>query len=127
MQAEHGDRKVTRCNHASDQDIISLYSEADVFVYPSLYEGFGLPVLEAMACGCPVITSNVSSLPEVAGDAAILVDPQDPNAIARAIITVLKDDKLKRELSERGVEQAKKFSWEKTAQDFLEVFDRYKS
>jgi glycosyltransferase involved in cell wall biosynthesis len=66
-------------------------------------------------------------LPEVAGDAAILVDPQDPNAIARAIITVLKDDKLKRELSERGVEQAKKFSWEKTAQDFLEVFDRYKS
>jgi glycosyltransferase involved in cell wall biosynthesis len=66
-------------------------------------------------------------LPEVAGDAAILVDPQDPNAIARAIITVLKDDKLKRELSERGVEQAKKFSWEKTAQDFLEVFDKWKS
>ena len=127
MQAEHSHRKITRYNHASDQDIVYLYSEADVFVYPSLYEGFGLPVLEAMACGCPVITSNVSSLPEVAGDAAILVDPHDPKAIARAIIAVLKDDELKRELSKRGVEQAKKFSWEKTAQDFLEVFDKWKS
>jgi len=127
MQAEHSHRKITRYNHASDQDIVSLYSEADVFVYPSLYEGFGLPVLEAMACGCPVITSNVSSLPEVAGDAAILVDPRDPKAIARAIIAVLKDDELKRELSKRGIEQAKKFSWEKTAQDFLEVFDKWKS
>lgn len=127
MQAEHGDSKITRCNHASDQDIVSLYSEADVFVYPSLYEGFGLPVLEAMACGCPVITSNVSSLPEVAGDAAILVDPHDPKAIARAMIAVLKDDELKREMSKRGVEQAQKFSWEKTAKDFLEVFDSWKS
>ena len=127
MQAKNSDIKITRCHHLSDRDIVSLYNEADVLVYPSLYEGFGLPVLEAMACGCPVITSNVSSLPEVAGDAAILVDPQNPNAIARAIITVLKDDTLKRELSERGVEQAKKFSWEETAQAFLEMFDRYKS
>ena len=80
-----------------------------------------------MACGCPVITSNVSSLPEVTGDAAILVDPSDPKAIARAMIRVLKDDELKIEMSKRGVEQAKKFSWEKTAKDFLEVFNKGKS
>ena len=127
MQAGNSDRKITRCNHLSDHDFVSLYNEADVLVYPSLYEGFGLPVLEAMACGCPVITSNVSSLPEVTGDAAILVDPSDPKAIARAMIRVLKDDDLKREMSKRGVEQAKKFSWEKTAKAFLEVFDKGKS
>ena len=123
IEANNSDIKITRCNHLSDHDIISLYNEADVFVYPSLYEGFGLPVLEAMACGCPVITSNVSSLPEVAGDAALLVDPYDPTDIARAIITVLKDDELKRKMSKRGLEQAKKFSWEKAAKDFLQVFE----
>ena len=123
IKAKNSDIKITRCSHLSDRDIVSLYREADVFVYPSLYEGFGLPVLEAMACGCPVITSNVSSLPEVAGDAAILVDPHDSTGIARAIITVLKDDELKRKMSRRGLEQAKKFSWEKTAKDFLQLFE----
>jgi len=127
MQAKNSDIKITRCHHLSDRDIVSLYNEADVLVYPSLYEGFGLPVLEAMACGCPVITSNVSSLPEVVGNAAILVDPNDPKAIARAMIAVLKDNELKREMSKRGVEQAKKFSWETTAKDFLEAFDNWKS
>ena len=127
MQAKNSDIEITRCHHLSDRDIVSLYNEADVLVYPSLYEGFGLPGPEAMACGCPVITSNVSSLPEVTGDAAILVDPSDPKAIARAMIRVLKDDELKIEMSKRGVEQAKKFSWEKTAKDFLEVFNKGKS
>jgi len=84
--------KITLAGYLSDSEILSLYEEADVFVYPSLYEGFGLPVLEAMACGCPVIASNVSSLPEVVGEAGMLVDPYDVDALAQAISTVLQDD-----------------------------------
>ena len=96
-------------------------AEADVFVFPSLYEGFGLPVLEAMACGCPVITSNVSSLPEVVGDAALLVDPYNVEALAQAMLTVLEDDELKKEMSKKGIAQAQKFSWDKAGAEFLAV------
>ncbi|MGZ4852632.1 MAG: glycosyltransferase family 4 protein [Halobacteriota archaeon] len=113
--------RVRICGYVSDADIQSLYEEADVFVYPSLYEGFGLPVLEAMACGCPIIASNVSSLPEVVGEAGMLVDPYDIEALAYAVSTVLDDDELKREMSRKGIAQAQKFSWEKAGAKLLAV------
>jgi len=96
---------------------------AELFIYPSLYEGFGLPPLEAMACGCPVITSNTSSLPEVVGDAGIMVDPYDVNEIAKAIDLVLSNENLRNEMIEKGLKQAKKFSWRKTAEETLKVYE----
>ena len=113
--------KITLTGYVPDSEILSLYEEADIFVYPSLYEGFGLPVLEAMACGCPVIGSNVTSLPEVVGEAGMLVDPYDVEALARAMSAVLQDDELKREMSRKGIEQARKFSWEKASAELLAV------
>jgi len=121
LQMRNQDSKITFAGYLPDADILALYEQADVFVYPSLYEGFGLPVLEAMACGCPVIASNVSSLPEVVGDAALLVDPYDVGALAYAMLTVLEDDDLKREMSRKGVAQARKFSWEKAGEELLAV------
>ena len=97
-----------------DQTLAVLYRLAGVFVFPSLYEGFGLPPLEAMASGTPVITSNVSSLPEVVGDAAVLIDPYDPEAIADAMRRVLSDTDLSQELSLRGLERARHFSWDRS-------------
>jgi glycosyltransferase involved in cell wall biosynthesis len=111
--------KITMMGYVPDSEILSLYAKADVFVFPSLYEGFGLPVLEAMACGCPVITSNVSSLPEVVGDAALLVDPYNVEALAQAMFTVLEDDELKKEMSKKGIAQAQKFSWDKAGAELL--------
>jgi len=113
--------KITFVGYVPDSDLLSLYAQADVFVYPSLYEGFGLPVLEAMACGCPVITSNVSSLPEVVGEAALLVDPYDVDALAQAMLTVLEDDELKKEMSKKGIAQAQNFSWQKASDELLAV------
>lgn len=104
--------------------IEGLWSIADVFVYPSLYEGFGLPVLEAMARGVPVACSNASSLPEVAGDAALLFDPNDVSAIATALHRLLGDPAEARRLRERGLARARLFSWERTAQATLEVYRR---
>jgi glycosyltransferase involved in cell wall biosynthesis len=110
------------------QDLPAVYNLAKLFVFPSIYEGFGLPVLEAMACGTPVITSNTSSLPEVAGDAAVLVDPYDILGIADAISNVLADENNQREMAEKGLKNVKRFSWQKAAQEILEVFeDRYKN
>lgn len=105
-------------------DLVSLYNAADLFVFPSLFEGFGLPVLEAMACGTPVVCSNTSSLPEVAGDAAILVDPFDVDAIANAIIQVLRDQELAQDLCTRGLERVKGFTWENTARQTLQVYQK---
>jgi len=113
--------RITIRGYVSDAEMRSLYEEADVFVFPSLYEGFGLPVLEAMACGCPVIASNVSSLPEVVGEAGPLIDPYDVEALAHAMSTVLKDDDLKREMSTKSIAQAQKFSWEKAGTELLAV------
>lgn len=93
--------------YVDDDELIKLFRDVDVCVYPSLYEGFGLPPLEAMSCGCPVIVSNTSSLPEVVGEAGILIDPRDTNALANAIIKVLTDKNLKISLSKIGVERAK--------------------
>ncbi|MDO8886940.1 glycosyltransferase family 1 protein [Candidatus Oleimmundimicrobium sp.] len=106
----------------SDEDMSSLYSAAEALVFPSLYEGFGLPVLEAMACGTSVICSNVSSLPEVVGDAAIKVDPMDVDDISRAMRLITEDFSLRNELVEKGLARVKEFSWEKTASKTLEVY-----
>ena len=99
-----------------------FYESAAAFVFPSRYEGFGLPPLEAMACGTPVVTSNVSSLPEVVGDAAVLVNPENVFDIARGIRDVLLDEHLRDELIRRGREQAARFSWERTARQVLEIY-----
>jgi glycosyltransferase involved in cell wall biosynthesis len=105
-----------------DAVVAALYRACTVFIYPSLYEGFGLPVLEAMACGAPVITSNCSSLPEVAGDAALFVDSYDVEQISRAIEQVLNDVSLRSDLRVRGLRRAACFSWEQTAVKTLEAY-----
>ena len=109
--------------YIADEDLPALLSGAVAFVFPSLYEGFGIPVLEAGACGVPVITSNTSSLPEVAGDAALLVDPLDVDAIAAAMQRLVTDDALRAELARRGLENVKRFSWEKCARETLAVLE----
>lgn len=93
----------------------ALYNMAHFTIYPSLMEGFGLPILEAFRCGCPVLTSNITAMPEVAGDAAYLIDPYDTNQIAEGMIRLALDEKLCQDLKERGLERAKIFSWERTA------------
>ena len=103
------------------KDMIILYNLADAYIYVSLYEGFGLPILEAMQCGCPVIASNTTSIPEVAGGAALLVNPLDTDAIADAIFKVLTDSDLRQKLTSSGYQQAKKFSWDKCATTILNV------
>ena len=109
--------------YIADQALPALLSGALGFVFPSLYEGFGIPVLEAQACGVPVMTSNNSSLPEVAGDAALLVDPHDVDAIAEAMYKLVTDDALRAELVRRGFENVKRFSWEKCARETLKVLE----
>ncbi len=105
-----------------EEDLPVVYSMADVFVFPSSYEGFGLPVIEAMACGCPVITTKKTSLVEVAGDAAICVDPNDIGELARMIIKVLDDGKVADKLRKKGLLQAKKFRWETTVRMIEQVY-----
>jgi glycosyltransferase involved in cell wall biosynthesis len=107
--------RVLRAGYLTDGDKVALVSGAEALVYPSLYEGFGLPVLEAMACGTPVVASDRSSVPEVAGDAALLVDPVDPEAIAAAVARVLSDRALSQRLREAGFDRATRFTWEETA------------
>lgn len=106
-----------------DEDMPALYSAADLFVFPTLYEGFGIPVLEAQTCGTPVVTSNCTSLPEVGGDAAVYVAPCDPEDICRGILKVLKDPVLASELVKKGYENAARFSWEKSARRLHEIVE----
>ncbi|MEK7557111.1 MAG: glycosyltransferase family 1 protein, partial [Patescibacteria group bacterium] len=108
--------------NADDEALRLLYNVADVFVFPSTFEGFGIPPLEAMACGCPVVSSNATSLSEVVGRAALLRDPADAQGFADAIRQVLTDQKLTQDLRQRGLVQAAKFSWETSAQKTLEVY-----
>jgi glycosyltransferase involved in cell wall biosynthesis len=108
--------------YVADEDLPAFYNLASLFVCPSLYEGFGLPPLEAMACGCPVVVSNVASLPEVCGDAAYYVDPYSVESIAEGIEKVLTDEDLRGELVRRGLERAKLFTWEKSAKEHMRVF-----
>jgi glycosyltransferase involved in cell wall biosynthesis len=106
-----------------EQDLAALLSGALAFVFPSLYEGFGLPVLEAMACGTPVVCSQASSLPEVAGDAALLIDPLDTETLAAALVRVAGDEALRRELVQRGFRQARRFSWQRCARETLNALE----
>ena len=110
-------------DYVNEKELFSLYKWARLFVYPSLYEGFGLPPLESMACGCPVIVSNTSSLPEVCGDAAFYVDPNSVEDIERGMEKVLNDKELQTKLIINGFERVKQFSWNKTAQGILNVFE----
>lgn len=108
--------------YVGEEELVCLYNGASIFAFPSLYEGFGLPILEAMACGIPVITSNVYSMPEAAGDAAILVDPENIKEIANAIIGLLDNQVLRKQLIAKGLARVTQFTWEKTARETLAVY-----
>ncbi len=114
---------ITYLGYITDEELAGVYNKASCFVYPSFYEGFGLPPLEAMACGTPVICSNVSSLPEVGGEAVVYCDPYSIEDIKSKIELVLLDKNLQKELSVKGLEQAKKFTWEKSAQAHIKIFN----
>lgn len=108
----------------STDELIQYYTNADALVFPSFHEGFGLPILEAMACGCPVITSNGHAMPEVAGDAALLVDPRDSAQMAEAIRQILIDETTRQELIEKGRRRAQSFSWARAAGEVIAVYQR---
>ncbi len=112
-------------NYVSYDQLPIIINQALALVFPSLWEGFGLPVLEAMACGTPVITSNISSLPEVAGDAAILINPYNTGEITAAMQTIINNSELREQLSEKGLKRANQFSWEKTGIATVEVLKKY--
>jgi glycosyltransferase involved in cell wall biosynthesis len=116
--------RVKALGYVPDEEMAALYSGADVFVFPSLYEGFGLPPLEAMACGTPVVASSRSAMPEVLGDAALLVEPQDVSAVTGAVRRVLEDGALRSRLREAGLQRAAGYSWEAAARATVEVYRR---
>ena len=118
------DQEVVFLGRVPDDDLPSLYSLCDLFVFPSLYEGFGLPPLEAMACGKPVVCSNTSSLPEVVGDAGVLVSPYDVDALANAIGELLDDPDQRALLGRRAIEQSQRFTWEESARRTLQIYQR---
>ncbi len=108
----------------TDEELPEFYKNAELFILPSLYEGFGLPILEAMNHGCPVITSKISSMPEAGGEAALYVNPNDTTDITEKMEKLLTDEKLRKEMVKKGFEQVKKFSWEKTARETLKVIEQ---
>jgi len=116
-------RRILRFENLETSELCELYNIADIFLFPSLYEGFGLPVLEAMACSCPVICSNTTSLPEVGGDAPVYIDPSSETELTKAILLVMNDKLLRRQMTEKGQRNIKRFSWEKTALSTLKVYD----
>ncbi len=116
------EKDVKFLGYLTQEDLRTVFSSATLFAFPSLYEGFGIPILEAMACGTPVITSNVSSMPEVAGDAAKLVDPLDVEDIKEAIKSLLENEDEREALTKKGLKRASEFSWEKCARETLEVY-----
>jgi len=124
VESLHLNSEVIFTDFVPEADLPAYYSGAEVFVLPSLYEGFGFPVLEAMACGCPVITSNTSSLPEVVGKAGIMVDPYNTDGLTQTISTVLTDSELSNNMIKKGLKQAKNFSWEKAAKQTLEIYNK---
>lgn len=117
-------RRVISAGYVNQNELKSLYSAAEMFLFPSLYEGFGFPILEAFACGCPVITSNVSSMPSVAGEAAILVDPTNGKDLKDAIQSVLVNASMRKNLVSNGCEQLKKFSWATTCDSFIRALEK---
>jgi glycosyltransferase involved in cell wall biosynthesis len=119
--SQHG-RRILFPGFVDEADLPILYAAADLFLYPSSYEGFGVPVVEAMASGVPVITSKLSSLPEVAGKAGLLVNPHDPTELAEAMAQVLSNSQLRQRMRVEGLEQARRFTWEKTARHTLQAY-----
>ena len=115
--------RVKHVEYVSEDDLLLLYNACGLFAYPSLYEGFGLPVIEAMACGAPVACSNVTSIPEVAGGAALYFDPEKTEEISEAIASALTDDRLRDRLRQAGIARAATFSWRRTAAETLDVFN----
>lgn len=117
-------RKIHFLGFVSENSLIEYYQNAKYFIFPSLYEGFGLPVIEAMACGCPVITSNRSSLPEIAGKAAILINPENEKQLEKSMVQLSSNDGLRNKLTEKGLLQAKKFNWKKCAEETVNFYKR---
>lgn len=117
--------RITCLRNIGERELAYLYNAADLLVFPSFYEGFGLPPLEAMASGCPVITSNRSSLPEVVGDAGIMIDPRDSGELAQKIGEVIDDENLRAEMIKKGLEQAEKFTWEKCVEQTIAVYRKF--
>ena len=115
-------KNIFRLGFVPSKDLVALYNAATLFIMPSVYEGFGLPILEAMSCGCPVVASKEGSLKEVAGDAAKYADPYDTNSIVEAINEVFNSPSLQKELSQKGIIQSKKFTWRKTADETMAVY-----
>jgi glycosyltransferase involved in cell wall biosynthesis len=123
MSSKVGD-KIMFTGYVAEQDLPALYSAARCFIYPSYFEGFGIPPLEAMRCGTPTITGNRTCFPEIIGDAGLLVDPFDERAIMNGIVTVLTDDKLRAELVDKGLKRANSYDWLKTARQTLAVYQK---
>jgi glycosyltransferase involved in cell wall biosynthesis len=122
VQQLHAEDTVIFTGVVDGEDLPFLYSGAEVFIFPSLSEGFGIPVIEAMACGTPVVASNRTSIPEIAGNAALLVDPLNIDEMAGAIHAVLSKSSLRQQLIKKGLERAKVFSWKKTARGTLDLY-----
>lgn len=118
---------IIRLGFVSNEELVQFYNLATVFAMPSLYEGFGLPILEAMNCGCPVITSKEGSIPEIAGDAAFFVDAYDIDNIGRGIEEVFNNEALQKNLSDKGIKQSKMFTWKKTAKETMAVYQKFAS
>ena len=123
VNASEARGRVRFTGYLPDEDLRALYSSCRAFVFPSLYEGFGLPVLEAMACGAPVVCSHIRALEETAGDAALFFEPRDAEALARALASLLDDEEARRRLSSAGMRRAAEFTWERTARLTLDVYD----
>jgi len=124
LEPLQNDKRIFYMDYVPLEDLPKFYSFADLFVYPSLSEGFGIAPLEAMACGTPVIASNKASLPEVIGDAAVLIEPSNVNKLSETIVTILKSQQLRNELRDKGLRHVKNFSWNKTANRILQICEK---
>lgn len=113
---------IIRLDYIDNTDLPAIFTLSSQFLYPSFWESFGIPILEAMACGTPVITSNVFSMPEIAGDAALLIDPRNPDEIAKAMLTLSENQTMVREMKRKGLEQATRFSWKSMAKEYLKIY-----